>query len=170
MYCPACGNQNKPGSDSCANCMLSLSHLDAPAHHDRIEENLSCEPVASLDPREPVTVRVDADLGTAIRAMIDRAVGAVLVVDIGGKLAGILTERDFLTKVAGQPSYAAMSVREFMTRDPESVTPADSLAFALGKMDAGGYRHLPVVDGQRPIGVISVRDILRHITQLCRTV
>ena len=55
-----------------------------------------------------------------------------------------------------------------LTRDPEAVSPNDTLAFALGKMDAGGYRHLPVVSGGRPIGVISVRDILRHVTLLCR--
>lgn len=168
MYCPACGHQNEPGSDACVNCMLSLSHVVAPAHHDRLEESLSNEPVSSLAPREPVTVGVDASLGAAIRVMIDRGVGAVLVSEADGTLAGILTERDFLTKVAGQPSYAALGVREFMTRDPESVAPTDTLAFALGKMDGGGYRHLPVVEGGLPTGVISVRDILRHVTQLCR--
>jgi CBS domain-containing protein len=167
MYCPACGHQNKPGSDACANCMLSLSHLDAPAHNDRVEENLAREPVSSLKPREPVTVAIGSTLGAAIRLMIDRGVGAVLITD-SGKLVGILTERDFLTKVAGQPSYASLAVENFMTRDPESVRPSDTLAFALGKMDAGGYRHLPVVDAERPIGVISVRDILRHVTALCR--
>lgn len=148
--------------------MLDLSHLHAQAHHGRVEENLSTESVASLNPRKPVTVPIDANLGSAIRVMIDRAVGAVLVVEETGQLAGILTERDFLTKIAGQPGYVALGVREFMTRDPESVGPGDSLAFALGKMDAGGYRHLPVVAENRPIGVISVRDILRHITHLCR--
>jgi len=169
MHCPACGHQNEPGSDACVNCMLSLSHVDAPAHHDRLEESLSNEPVSSLNPREPVTVAVGANLGAAIRAMIDRGVGAVLVVEGDGSLAGILTERDFLTKVAGQPSYANLGVREFMTRDPESVGPTDTLAFALGKMDGGGYRHLPVTVEGRPVGVISVRDILRHVTQLCRS-
>ena len=167
MHCPACGQQNDPGSDACGNCMLSLSHVEAAAH-DRLESSLSAEPVSSLKPRQPVVVAADANLGSAIRAMIDRGVGAVLVVEADGKLVGILTERDFLAKVAGQPSYAAMDVRAFMTRDPECVAPTDTLAFALGKMDAGGYRHLPVVDDGRPIGVISVRDILRHVTQLCR--
>ena len=168
MYCPACGHQNKPGSDACANCMLSLAHLNAPAQSDRVEQNLSSEPVSVLVPREPVTVLVTEKLGAAIRVMIDRGVGAVLVTEPSGKLAGILTERDFLTKVAGEPSYTALSVRDFMTRDPESVAPSDTLAFALGKMDGGGYRHLPVVEGERPIGVISVRDILRYVTILCR--
>jgi CBS domain-containing protein len=167
MYCPACGHQNEPGSDACTNCMLSLSHLGASSAHDRLEENLSSEPVSSLKPREPVVVSVQANLGTAIRAMIDRGVGAVLVVE-DGTLAGILTERDFLTKVAGSPDHAAMNVREFMTRDPECVGPTDTLAFALGKMDAGGYRHLPVVQNGQPVGVVSVRDILRHVALLCR--
>jgi CBS domain-containing protein len=57
-----------------------------------------------------------------------------------------------------------------MTRDPETVTPADTLAFALGKMDAGGYRHLPVVAGGRPVGVVSVRDVLRHVTRTSQSV
>lgn len=168
MYCPACGHHNKPGTDTCGNCMLPLAHLDAPGLHDRVERSLMTDPVAVLKPREPVTVPTDADLGLAIRQMIDRGVGAVLVVGPAGELAGILTERDCLAKVAGQPGYAALPVRDFMTPGPESVAPTDTLAFALGKMDAGGYRHLPVVEGGRPVGVISVRDILRHVTHLCQ--
>ena len=168
MYCPACGHQNKPGSDACTNCMLSLAHLNDSPQGDRIERSLTLETVAALNPREPVTVQHDSNLGSAIRLMIDCGVGAVLVVEASGELAGILTERDFLTKVAGQPGYTALPVREFMTRLPETVAPTDSLAFALGKMDAGGYRHLPVVENSRPIGVISVRDILRHVTRLCQ--
>jgi len=57
-----------------------------------------------------------------------------------------------------------------MTPHPETVGPADPLAFALGKMAGGGYRHLPVVKDGQPVGVISVRDILRHIVWLCRDV
>jgi CBS domain-containing protein len=94
----------------------------------------------------------------------------VVVVSASGALTGILTERDFLMKVAGQPHYALLPVRDFMTREPETVSLADTLAFALGKMDAGGYRHLPVVEDELPIGVISVRDILRHVTKLCQEV
>jgi CBS domain-containing protein len=56
-----------------------------------------------------------------------------------------------------------------MTCGPETVTSSDSLAFALHKMDGGGYRHLPVVSGGRPTGVISVRDLLRYFTRLCKT-
>jgi len=168
MYCPACGHQNEPGSETCSNCMLSLAHLDQPALHDRVQRSLMTEMVATLSPRQPVTVPVEANLESAIRQMIDRAVGAVLIVDSAGALVGILTERDFLTKVAGQPRFEALAVREYMTAGPETVAPTDSLALALGRMDAGGYRHLPVVADGMPVGVISVRDILRHVTHLCQ--
>ena len=61
-----------------------------------------------------------------------------------------------------------MPVSRFMTARPETVTPADTLNFALHKMDAGGYRHVPVVENGRPVSVVSVRDMMRHITRLCR--
>jgi CBS domain-containing protein len=145
-----------------------MTPLDEPAPQDRVERGLMTDPVSALGPREPVTVPADAGLGAAVRAMIDGRVGAVLVTRPDGTLAGILTERDFLAKVAGQPGYEALPVREFMTHDPETVGPAATIAFALGRMDAGGYRHLPVVDGGRPVGVVSVRDVLRYVTRLCQ--
>jgi CBS domain-containing protein len=168
MYCPTCGHLNLPGADACEKCQLPLANLDVPAPNDRLERTLMTEPVASLGPREPVTIAAADDLGRAIQRMIDRGVGALLVTDAAGGLVGILTERDFLTKVAGEAGFEARPVSDFMTPRPEAVGPADSLAFALGKMDAGGYRHLPVVEDGRPVGVISVRDVLRYLTGLCR--
>ena len=63
----------------------------------------------------------------------------------------------------------ARPVREVMTPGPESVRETDTLAFALHKMDIGGYRHLPVVREGRVVGMVSVRDLLRHITRLCKS-
>ena len=79
-------------------------------------------------------------------------------------LVGILTERDFLTKIAGVPGYEELPVARFMTAAPVTVAPTDLLAAALARMDTGGYRHLPVVSDGKPVGVISVRDVLRHLT------
>src|SRR5262245_3423438 len=168
MYCPACGHdKNPPGADECANCGLPLTHLDAPAPHNPVETSLMNDPVTVLDPRPPLTVSVEANLGEAVRRMMDGRIGALLVTGSVGELVGILTERDFLTKVAGQADFASLPVRQFMTPNPETVTSGDTLAFALGKMDAGGYRHLPVVAGGKPVGVISTRDVLRHLTDVC---
>jgi CBS domain-containing protein len=168
MYCPSCGHLNLPGADQCAKCLLDLAALDRPAPQDKVESSLMADTVAVLAPKTPVTVPAEATLGDAIRQMMDRGVGAVLVTTADGRLVGILTERDFLTKVAGQPDFPGRAVRDFMTADPETVAPTDPLALALQKMDIGGYRHLPVVEAGLPVGVVSVRDVLRHVTRLCK--
>jgi len=167
MKCPACGfDRNAPGADACANCELPLARLDEYVPQGPVELSLTGDTVAVLDPRAPVTVAATAPLRDAMRQLIAARIGALLVTDGAGALVGILTERDFLTKVAGAPGFETEPVSAFMTRDPETVAPSDRLAVALGKMDAGGYRHLPVVDGGKPVGVISVRDVLRHLTAL----
>ena len=97
---------------------------------------------------------------------VTRDIGAVVIVDEAGNLAGIFTERDLLTKAVG-PEKAQLPVSAFMTPRPETVRESDSLAYVLHKMDGGGYRHLPVVKNGRPVGMISVRDMLHHITRLC---
>jgi CBS domain-containing protein len=60
-------------------------------------------------------------------------------------------------------------VSDFMTPNPATVRPSDTLAFVLHQMDVGGYRHLPVVKDGQLLGMISVRDMLRHTTRLCKT-
>ncbi len=166
MRCPVCETVNPPGADACAKCQTPLTSFDAPIAQGPLETNLLTSPVSSLEPRPPVTIPASGVLGDAIRQMIDLRVGAVLVTGPDGELVGILTERDFLTKVAGVPGYELLPVTDFMTPSPETVAPTDVLAVALGKMDAGGYRHLPVVQAGKPVGVISVRDVLRHLTAL----
>jgi CBS domain-containing protein len=114
-------------------------------------------------------VTAEATVREAIQILLARDIGALMVVGPDGKLVGIFSERDLLTKVAGtHPDYDRLPVHQFMTPKPETVGPADLLAFALHKMDVGGYRHMPVVQDGLPVGMISVRDMLRHITRLCK--
>jgi CBS domain-containing protein len=146
-----------------------LTQLDRPVAHDKVERSLMEDPVHVLKPRPPVTIRATSSARAAIDGMLKHDVGALLVVDADGKLEGILSERDLMTKLAGlHEIYERVPVERIMTPAPEIVSLNDTLAYAVNKMDAGGYRHLPVVQDDRPVGVISVRDLLRHITQLCR--
>lgn len=169
MICPACGTDNLPGVEECSNCQHSMTPLDRPAPHDRIERSLMEERVRAMKPNSPVTVPVGSSVRDAIEVMLRQNVGAALVVDEAGSLVGILSERDLLKKVASLPDpYAPLAVKDYMTASPETVTPDDTLAFALHKMDVGGYRHLPVLAGGKPAGVISVRDLLKHVTRLCK--
>jgi CBS domain-containing protein len=169
MICPTCAHDNLPGAEECSRCQQDLTQLDRPSACNRVERSLMEDAVSLLQPRTPVTVGPDATIREAVQTMLARDIGAVLVVGDGGKLLGVFSERDLLTKVAGtHENYAELPVRQFMTPNPETVGPGDTLAFALHKMDIGGYRHTPVVQNSVPVGMISVRDMLRHITRLCK--
>lgn len=170
MLCPSCGQTNVPGADECARCLFPLASIDSqPLGNDAVESSVLQDPVRTLKFKTPVTIPVDGKLGLALDRMVEHGVGALLVVDGDGKLVGILTERDYVRKVVGQLSdYAHRPLRDYMTPDPETVGPEDRIAVAMQKMDIGGYRHLPVVEEDgRPVGLISVRDVIRHITKLC---
>jgi CBS domain-containing protein len=168
VICPNCGFDNLPGSEECGRCQQDLTHLDRPSAHDRIERVLMEEAVGVLVPAKPVTVWPTTTLRQAIQTMVDHNVGAVLIVGDGGRLLGIFSERDVLLRVVGlRDRYEDLPVSLFMTQNPETVGLNDKLVFALHKMDGGDYRHLPVLQDGRPAGIISVRDILRHITRLC---
>jgi len=168
MICPSCGHVNLPGNEECVHCQQDLTPLDRPTASNCVERSLMEDCVGALGPRSPITIRPDTMLHSAIQAMLACEVGTLLVTDYDGKLVGIISERDLLTKVAGlRDNYGHLPVSDFMTANPETVGGDDTLNFALHKMDAGGYRHLPVTTDGVPLGVISVRDMLRHIVRLC---
>lgn len=108
-----------------------------------------------------LTVDATATLTEAAGQMDARRVGAALVLN-GERLSGILTERDILHAVAtGQ--MEGTKVGAWMTHDPETVGPDDRPGHAAAIMLHGGFRHLPVLDGDRPIGIISIRDLMRVV-------
>jgi CBS domain-containing protein len=180
MICPTCGFDNVPGSEQCQECECDLAPLDLPKAHDRVERSLMDDPVKVACPRTAVTLPPTAPVGEAIRTMLENNCGAVLIVDDSGHTVGILTERDILTKAVDPSDHGfeiqkrpgwidplTRPIADFMTPTPEAVRETHTLAFALHKMDTGGYRHLPVLREGRPVAMISVRDMIRHITLLC---
>ncbi|MGL6074633.1 MAG: CBS domain-containing protein [Fimbriiglobus sp.] len=167
MLCPACYEPNLPGVEACAHCGWDMSATDRIIGYDRVECSLLEESVASLHPKAPVTVVTTDPLAVVLDRMQTHHVGAVLVLNPQGQLVGILTERDFLTKIVGEAHYEDHLAQDYMSRDPETVSPDDPIAFALGKMSVGNYRHLPVVAAGHPVGMLSVRDLLKHIVEIC---
>lgn len=105
--------------------------------------------------------------GTALEAarrMDFFNIGAVVVVDNVGRLTGIVTERDITRRIVAEGrDPAAVPVGDIMTRDPDTLAPEDSAADALERMRLQGYRHLPVIDRGRVIGIVSVRDLYEVI-------
>jgi CBS domain-containing protein len=169
MICPSCNYNNVPGADHCANCLQDLAALDRPMPLDRVHASLMNDLVSVLRPRPLIALGPRSTVGDAIRTMLANNIGAVPVVDEAEQLLGIFSERDLLLRVAGLcDDYSGRPVAEFMTTRPETVRESDTLAFALHKMDSGGYRHLPVLRGERLVGMISVRDLVRYLTQMCQ--
>ncbi len=167
MLCPTCGTDNLPGSETCKNCQLDLvlrRVADSAVQRSLLEDHVNV-----LPRKIPTTISPTSTVGSAIALMLASNVGALLVVDDAGKLVGIFSERDLLEKIAGvQERYADLPVAPFMTARPASVSAQATLGSVLKRMDAGGYRHVPVLDDGKPVSVISVRDMLCHITKLCQ--
>jgi len=108
-----------------------------------------------------LTVEPTMALNEAAQEMHEHGVGAVLVLT-GEKISGILTERDVLRAVAtGEGEWT--HVAAWMTRDPETVEPDDTTALAASVMIHGGFRHLPVCDDGKPVGIVSIRDLMRVV-------
>ena len=106
-----------------------------------------------------LTVDATATLTEAAAQMDARRVGAALVVN-GEHLSGILTERDILHAVAiGE--IEGTKVGAWMTHDPDTVAPDDTSDQAAAIMVRGGFRHLPVLEADKPIGIVSIRDLVR---------
>jgi CBS domain-containing protein len=95
--------------------------------------------------------------------MVARDVGAVLVLE-NDRLVGILTERDVLRAVAGGLDEGA-TVADWMTRDPETMEPDEPIRQAAVLMIHGGFRHLPIVEGDKVVGMLSIRDLMRVVLE-----
>ncbi len=123
--------------------------------------------IRALHPARPVTVELRDSAESAIRIMQNRKIGCVLVIT-SGRLAGIFTERDVLTKIFRKGvDPTQMPVEACMTPEPETLRMDDSVASAVNRMHLGGYRHIPVVDDEgAPVGVISVKDIIDELAML----
>jgi len=116
-------------------------------------------------PDRIIHVGPDVPVLEAIKLMALESVGAVLVMD-SGRLCGILSERDYARKVIllGRAS-ADTPVREIMTAEVVTVTPGQTAQACMELMTEGRFRHLPVVDGDRVVGVISIGDLVKAVIE-----
>jgi CBS domain-containing protein len=111
--------------------------------------------------RDLLTVAPGDALGEVAQRMVDRDVGAVLVME-GDSLAGILTERDVLRAVAAGIQDDTI-VSDWMTRDPETMGPDDTTHHAAVLMIHGGFRHMPLMEDDQVVGMLSIRDLMRVV-------
>ncbi len=166
MRCPHCATRNIPGVDICENCGGDLAGLDLPEAGSGFRGRLLTDHVGDLEITPPVEVAPLDSVAEVITTMRQANQGCALVVE-DGRLAGLFNERHVLTRVL-RPGRdpAATPIHEVMSTEPLQLSPEDPPAFAVHCLVAYGFRHLPVVDGEQLLGVISVRNILKYIDTL----
>lgn len=113
-----------------------------------------------IEDQQPVTATADMTVAAASRLMKQKCVGAILIVD-DGRLAGIFTERDALFRVIADGRAPELTtLAEVMTVNPRTIAPDRPFGHALHLMYEGEFRHVPVVEDGRPLGMVSSRDAL----------
>jgi CBS domain-containing protein len=110
-----------------------------------------------------VTIEPTATLATVTKLLAERRIGAVLVLGIEGRVAGILSERD-IVRVLAERGAAALDERvdQVMTRRVFSCSQNDTVAQVMEQMTAGKFRHVPVIEQGELAGIISIGDVVKH--------
>jgi CBS domain-containing protein len=113
--------------------------------------------------RDVLTIAPTASLSEAVTLLGERRIGALVVTGADNRVAGIVSERD-IVRALGQRGPAALeeNVAAVMTRKVTTCTETDTVAAIMERMTTGKFRHLPVVDQGRLVGVISIGDVVRH--------
>lgn len=120
---------------------------------ERTVADIMSAPVVTVGPAEPVA--------EAASRMRERRVGSVVVVDSDERAIGILTERDMIRIAAAGSETSSAKVSEWMTPDPDTTAPDVDARTAFASLAEHGYRHIPVVDDGRLVGIVSMRDLMR---------
>ena len=163
MRCPDCKHENIEGVEVCANCGRDLAGLDLPEVEVRPGTEFVYEALSELPQRAPRKVNRTDPVGLAVRYMQHEGADCVLVMD-GESLAGIVTLWDILHKVAGADrDLNAVACGDIMTGDPVFLREDDNIAVAINKMSLGGFRHIPLLEGNTPVTVVSIADVFERI-------
>jgi CBS domain-containing protein len=165
ILCPYCEAENIEGTDECQACGEGLTELSRHIPASSVEANLLRDRIEQLWPKSPTTVAPEATVDEVLKLMVDKEIGCVMVVE-QGKLVGIFSERDALMKInTDAPRLRTKPISQYMTADPVTLETNDKIAYALQKMNVGGYRHIPILFDGKLAGVISIRDILRYLSE-----
>lgn len=129
-----------------------------------LAKNLKVESVSRLLPTPPRMVQPEQAVADAVALMRHEDVGCVLVGD-GQRVVGIFTERDLMRRILAQGKPLTLPISQCMTPNPVAVHPKDPIGSAVRLMEEGGYRHLPVIDGGKPVGILSVKRIVHYLVE-----
>lgn len=129
-----------------------------------LAKNLIKDSISRLQPPAPLKIGPEQTVAEAVELMRAKGVGCVLVCE-QNKVMGIFTERDLVRRVLGPGLSLQSPLRDCMTGKPVTVQAKDSITKAVKLMEEGGYRHLPVVDKGKPVGMLSVKRIVHYLVE-----
>lgn len=110
-----------------------------------------------------VTIEPTVSLADAARLLTDRKIGAVVVTGVGDRVAGLLSERDIVHTLAEKGAAAlSLTVGEVMTRRVVTCVASDTVGDIMERMTHGKFRHLPVVEADRLVGIVSIGDVVKY--------
>ncbi len=114
------------------------------------------------------SIRPQSTLKDAVMELREKRIGALMVRDASGALVGILSERDIVRKLADTPGETLpKKVEDIMTKSVEVCSPTDTLVSVLRRMTSGHFRHMPVVDGAKLVGMLTIGDVINYrLTEL----
>jgi CBS domain-containing protein len=119
--------------------------------------------VLSTKGADVATVPPETGLPELLQVLATRGIGAVLVTDTGGGVIGIVSERDIVRRLHAQGSALLQAtVADLMTPDVQSCTRSDTIDAVLEVMTNGRFRHIPVCEGDRLVGIVSIGDLVKH--------
>ncbi len=119
--------------------------------------------ILDLKGRDVTTILPDKTLGDAASLLSQHKIGALVVTGADRRVTGILSERDIVKAVSVDGAAALEEkISARMTREVITCGPHDTMADLMGRMTAGRFRHLPVVENGRLVGIISIGDVVKH--------
>ncbi len=119
--------------------------------------------ILAVKGRDVWSIPADTTVYKALQVMAEHGVGALLVMD-GERLVGIVSERDYARKVILLDRVSRRTaVSEIMTGDPQTVTPSNSVTECMTLMTELRVRHLPVIEDDRVVGLVSIGDVVKHV-------
>jgi len=125
---------------------------------------MSLKTILSEKGGEVISIDFTADLSTAAKLLTERRIGVLAVIGVDGRLAGILSERDIVRAIAKKGDIIALrlSVAEIMTRNVSTCDVSDSIGSVMERMTEGRFRHIPVFDEDRLVGLVSIGDLIKY--------
>jgi CBS domain-containing protein len=133
------------------------------AEHEMRERPMTVKAILSMKGSDVHTIEPTANLGAAAQLLAERKVGALVVTGPDRRVVGIVSERDIVQDLAAHGTASLdLPLTDVMTRKVVTCTQTDTVSSVMERMTVGKFRHLPVVEQGRLVGIVSIGDVVKH--------